>query len=315
MDIHQVESFLQAAECGSFSEAARRMRLSQPALSRQIKLLEAELRATLFIRGSTGLKLTEAGQMLLPWARRLLEDSNTLKDMMASLETSCIGELRIACSSNSGRYVLPLLVARFRARYPGVQIKVLSCRPLRAVENLLENEAHLGVVSTEIRQGKLEQQEFFSDEISLIVPRGHAWAGRASIQAEELIGQPFILREETSGSRQASLQALLQFDVSLEDLNVFVEVGNVEAVLQIVAGGYGISFVSDLASQCMRELGYVVKVPIEGLRIRRVNYMARKRIAPPHRPRDAFWGFIHDPENADVLQCRRAGQNAPNAAG
>lgn len=307
MDMRQVEAFLRAAESASLSEAARQMHLSQPALSRQIKLLEEELGVVLFIRGSAGLKLTETGQTLTPWARRLLDDANALKEMTSALDGARGGVLKIACSSNSGRYVLPVLVARFRARYPNVQVKILSCRPIRAVEHLLENEADLGVVSTELNKSELELQEFFRDEISLIVPRGHPWTERGGVEAAELVGQPVILREETSGTRRVMLEELSRFDISLEDLSVFVEVGNVEAVLEIVAAGYGISFVSDLASRYMRELGYVVKVPLAGVSMSRVNYLVRKRIAEPSRPRDVFWGFVHDPENADLLKSRRAG--------
>lgn len=304
MDIRKIEAFLRAAETSSLSEASKQLHLSQPALSHQIKLLEEELEVHLFIRSNTGLKLTEAGQLLLPWAQRLLHDTNDLKDMMSSLHHVFVGDLRIACSSTSGKYILPLLVARFCSHHSGVHARILSCRPDYTVPSLLEGEAHLGIVSSEVNNSSLESQEFFRDSISLIVPSSHPWASRTSVDASEIPQEPIILREATSGTRRVMMEELAKFDISLDDLRIFLELGNVEAVLGVVAEGFGISFVSDLASHCMRQLKRVVKVKVDGLNMQRVNFMMRKRNAPPHRASNVFWGFIHAPENADLFTTR-----------
>lgn len=97
------------------------------------------------------------------------------------------------------------------------------------------------------------------------------------------------------------MEELAKFDIGIDDLNIFLEVGNVEAVLELVSNNYGVSFVSGLASRHLRELGRVVSIPVDGLNMERVNYMVRKRTSPPHRARDVFWGFIHAPENADLI--------------
>ncbi|GAB1469470.1 selenium metabolism-associated LysR family transcriptional regulator [Chloroflexota bacterium] len=304
MDIRKIEAFLRAAETSNLSEASKQLHLSQPALSQQIKLLEKELGGDLFIRSNTGLKLTEAGHLLLPWARRLIHDTNDMKDMMLSLQNVFVGDLRIACSSTSGKYVVPLLVARFCTRYPGVQARILACKPEYAVVSLLEDEAHLGIVSSEVNNSSLESQEFFRDEISLVVPSAHPWAKRTSIEASEILQEPMILREGQSGTRRVMLAELAKFDISLEDLKIFLELGNVEAILEVVAEGYGISFVSDLASSCLRSVNRIAKVKVDGMSMERVNYMMRKRNAPPQRPRDVFWGFVHAPENSDLLSPR-----------
>jgi len=301
MDIRKIEIFLCAAENFSLSEAAKQLHLSQPALSHQIKLLEEELEVKLFIRSNTGLKLTDAGQLLIPWARRIIHDTNDMKNMMSSLQNVLIGDLRIGCSSSSGKYILPVIVARFCRHSPGVQARILACRPKSAISWLLEGEAHLGIVSSEVSDGSLESQEFFRDTISLIVPSRHPWAARHSIEAAEILREPLILREDTSGTRKVMLEELAKFDIGLEDLKTYIEVGSAEAVVEVVAGGFGISFVSDLVSKCMRELGRVVKVKVDGVDMKRINYMVRKREAAPHRPSDVFWGFIHALENTDLF--------------
>ncbi len=302
IDIQKIETFLAAAENLSLSEAAKQLHLSQPTVSHQIKVLEQELDVTLFIRSNTGLQLTEAGRLLLPWARRLLHDTSNLREMMSSLQEDIVGELRIACSTTAGKYILPQLAARFCQQYPGIRVRILACGPEQAALELLEGEAHIGVVSSEIDDMSLESQEFFRDTITLIVPADHRWAMRKSIEPAEILEEKIIMREEKSGTRRVVLTELAKYDISLDDLDVFMELGNAEAIVRTIAAGYGISFVSSLASACPLERGNVVELPVSGLYLQRKVYMVRKRVSGPHRPRDVFWSFIHDPANADLLQ-------------
>jgi DNA-binding transcriptional LysR family regulator len=302
IDIQKIETFLSAAENLSLSEAAKQLHLSQPTVSHQIKVLEQELGVELFVRSSTGLKLTEAGRLMLPWARRLLHDTNDLKDMMTSLQDEIVGELRIACSTTAGKYILPQMAARFCQRYPGIKVQILACGPENTTLKLLDGEAHIGVISTENADPSLEAQEFFRDTISLIVPSAHRWAMRKSIAPEEILEEKIIMREETSGTRKVVLTELAKYDISLDDMNVFLELGNAEAIVRTVAAGYGVSFVSTLASACPLERGNVVDIHVNGLNLQRKVFMVRKRVSAPHRPRDVFWSFIHDPSNADLLR-------------
>jgi DNA-binding transcriptional LysR family regulator len=139
------------------------------------------------------------------------------------------------------------------------------------------------------------------------VPAGHRWATRRFIEPHELLEESVIMRETTSGTRLVVLEELAKFDISLEDLNIFMELGNAEAIVRTVADGYSVAFVSELAATYPLERGHVVAVPIEGLNLQRTIYMARKRIGEPYRPRDAFWSFVHAPENADLLKLPETG--------
>jgi DNA-binding transcriptional LysR family regulator len=302
VDINKLVTFIRAAEILNFSEASKQLHLSQPTVSHHIKTLEEEMDVDLFIRTNTGLQLTEAGRLLLPLARRLLHDTNNMHAMMASIQQDIVGELRITCSTTAGKYVLPQMAARFTQRFPGIKVYILVCTPEDVTIRLLDSEAHIGVFSREILDAGLELQEFFKDTITLVVPANHRWAFRGSIDPTELLEEQVILRERTSGTRRVVLSELSKFDISLEDLNVFMEVGNAEAIVRTVAAGYGISFVSNLASICPVERGNVVGLKVNGLDLSRTIYMARKANSSPHRPRDAFWSFIHDPENADLIR-------------
>jgi DNA-binding transcriptional LysR family regulator len=302
IDLIKIETFLRAAETLNFSETAKQLHMSQPSVSHQIKILEQEMGVMLFERSSAGLRLTEAGRILLPWARRLQHDTNTMQEMMSSLEQEVVGNLHIACSTTAGKYILPQLAARFRQRYPGIQISIPACASEQVALELLDGNAHLGVLSREIFDPKLEAQEFFHDRISLIVPASHRWALRSSIEPSELLEEPVIMREPTSGTRRVVLEELAKHDISLEDINVFMELGNAEAIVRTVAAGYGVGFVSTLAATYPLERGNVIDIPVEGLNLERTIYMVRNGLGEAHRPRDVFWSFVHAPENADLLR-------------
>jgi LysR family transcriptional regulator, low CO2-responsive transcriptional regulator len=301
IDPNKIETFLHAAETLNFSETAKQLHISQPSVSHQIKMLEQELGVTLFKRSGAGLRMTEAGRVLLPWARRLLHDTQNIQEMMSSLEQEVVGDLHIACSTTAGKYILPQLAARFRQRYPGIQIRIPACASEQVTLDLLEGKAHLGVVSREVDDPNLEAQEFFHDRISLIVPASHRWALRASIEPSELLEEPIIMREPTSGTRRVVLEELAKYDISLEDLNIFMELGNAEAIVRTVAAGYGVGFVSTLAATYPMERGSVIEIPVTGLNLERTIYMVRKELGESIRTRDVFWSFIHAPENADLL--------------
>jgi DNA-binding transcriptional LysR family regulator len=302
METIKIETFLEAAETLSFSEAAKHLHLSQPTVSHHIKTLEQELKVTLFNRTNTGLELTEAGRLLLPWARRLFHDVHDMQAMVSSIQVDVVGELRITCSTTAGKYVLPQMAARFCQHFPGVNVRILACTPEDVTIKLLDGEAHIGVLSREVLDAGLESQEFFRDTIKLIVPAKHRWAFRKVIEPGELLEEPLILREEASGTRRVVLSELAKYDIGLDDLNIFMELGNAEAIVRTVAAGYGIAFVSKLATACPLERGNIIDIDVDGLDLKRTIYMARKIDSSPHRPRDVFWGFIHAPENADLLR-------------
>jgi DNA-binding transcriptional LysR family regulator len=181
IELSRLEAFVSAAESTSFSEAAKRLHLTQPTISHHIQMLERELGVTLFQRSSSGPHLTEAGRLLLPWARRLMREAMQMQEMMTSLQSKIVGHLRIACSTTTGKYLLPQLAARFHTRHPGVKFTILSCTQENVVPRLLEKDADLGVLSREVAGEGLESQVFFEDHIILISPPNRPWAVRQAV--------------------------------------------------------------------------------------------------------------------------------------
>lgn len=302
IDLQKIHVFLYAAESLSFSNAAKRLHVTQPTVSHHIKNLEQDLGIKLFERTGSELHLTEAGRILLPWARKLIHQAIQMQEMMESLQNKIIGSIRIACSTTTGKYLLPQLAARFHERYPWVNVTILSCTSDYVVPQLLEEEANLGVLSREVSEENIECQVFFNDHIILIASANHPWADRSRIEPSDLLTEPFIVREPTSGTRRVMLAELSRYAIAMEDLNAFLEVGNAEAIVETVAAGFGVSFVSRLAAACALEQKKVVEVPISGLDLWRKIYMIRRALAVPNRALDVFLGFIHDPSNEDLLR-------------
>jgi DNA-binding transcriptional LysR family regulator len=302
IDLTKLQAFLYAAESLSFSEAAKQLHLSQPTVSHHIKSLEQELGVELFVRAGSGLKLTDAGRLLMSQASKLVHEANEVEQMMDSLQEKIVGQIRIACSTTTGKYVLPQVAARFHQRHPGVKISILACTQEHVVPRLMQEEADLGVVSYDVCGGEVECQEFFQDHITLIAPADHPWTARQHIEPSELLKTSFIVREPTSGTHKVMLAELGKHGISLEDMDVFLEIGNAEAIVKTVEAGFGVSFVSRFAAAWALDKGTVVEVPVAGFDLRRKLYMVRNKMQIAHRAVEAFWVFVHDPVNIDLLR-------------
>ncbi len=302
LDLDRLKIFIQCVESMSFSQAGKKLHLTQPTVSHHIKALEQDIGKPLFIRGKGKLQLTEAARLLLPWARKLLRDSIEVQEMMESIDEQILGQIRIACSTTSGKYILPLYAGRFHERHPGVRVTILRCALENVGVRLAEEDVNIGVVSYDACGDPYECQEFFVDRIILIAHAKHAWASADMIDPSELLEASFIIREPSSGTRKVMLAELGKHGIHLDQLKVFLEVGNAEAIVNTVEAGFGVAFVSQLAAQCALEQKAVVEVPVEGFDLRRKIYMLRKKYPIPNRAVEAFWGFIHDPGNADLLR-------------
>ncbi|MCJ7626611.1 MAG: LysR family transcriptional regulator [Anaerolineaceae bacterium] len=301
MDIDRLNIFLDASQTLNFSNTSRRMHVSQSTVSKHIHDLENKLDVVLFDRSGTRLRLTQAGRALVPWAKQLVNECERFQKMAHSLVKEIAGPLRIACTTASGKYILPLLAVRFRDRFPHVDISMLACRP-RDVDNILQDEkAELAVVSFETANPDLECQVFFYDQIILIVPPDHPWAFRGEIHPDDLVHSAMILREPTSGTRRALLSALAAHDISLADLKIILELGNAEAIVGAVAAGIGVSFVSRTSADFALEAGRVKEVTIPMFALKRKICMLRKIAQFTSRPAEVFWSFIQEPEYVDLI--------------
>jgi DNA-binding transcriptional LysR family regulator len=294
LNLSEIQVFAVAAETGNFSAAARRLHLSQPAVSQQIRSLENYLGVELFLRSGRGVALADAGEVLLPLARELLDLSRRIEETMRSLEDQVVGHLVIGCTTTAGKYMLPLVAAAFSQHHPNVQVTIEMCNCASIVNPLLAREVHLGISSTKIVHRDMERQPFFTDHVVLVVPAAHPFAHRSSVQPIELLDQPFILREEGSSTYQMVQEGLAGYGISLDQLQVVMAVGNAEAIEMAVEHGLGVAFISRLAARHGLELGRLVEVPVEGLRLERQLYVVRNSRCAKTPAGIRFWDFVRE---------------------
>jgi len=301
MDFERLLIFVDAAQTLKFSETAKRLHLTQPTVSRQIQALEKELNTALFTRNGSGMVLTPGGQALLPWAQQVLLEYRKFRDIAGSLNEKVTGTLRIFCTTAAGRHILPQLALRFKRRFPEVQIQIPVTGFREGLAAIQDQRADIAVFSSEITDEALDIQPFFTDQIVLIVPQQHRWATVEALELDDLLTEPLILREASSGTRRVLSAALASHDIALEELNVLIEIGSAEGIVSAVRAGLGVAFISRAAARRALDAGWVRAVPLRGLDLSRQIYLVRKAVSAPSRPANLFWGFVHDPENQDLF--------------
>lgn len=303
LDVYELTVFLAAAETENFSEAARHLHLTQPAVSMQIRALEKKLDVDLFHRTGRTLALTEQGKVLLPLARDMLSRTFQIEQELESLKGEVVGHLKLGCSTSTGKYILPHLVARFRACHPKVQITIFNHNRTTVLNELDDGSVQLAVVSSQPTGSDVVFRHFFTDHVVLIVPAHHPWAQRDVIDPQELRQANFILRGDSASGTRQEVEAMLEaVNLSLADLNLVMEIGNSEAISMAVEEGIGVAFVSRTVARRGIELGRIKEVRVVGAALQREVFIAHSRRHPATRAQMEFWSFVQQPENQQLLR-------------
>lgn len=292
VQLSELRVFVAAAEELNFSRTAERLHLSQSAVSQNIQALERLFAVELFIRQGRSVRLSEAGQALLPLAQEVVNAVSRMSEVMNGIEGQVAGELIVGCSTTSGKYLLPNLVSAFRHDYPLVRLGIKVMSRDEVINRLNDGRLALGVTSQKVEQRDLEYVPLFEDRVILIVPAQHRWAAYGRALPADLVDEPLIVREDKAGTMQVLLEGLAQHNITLDMLNPIMEIGNAEAIEMAVEEGLGIAFVSELAAARGLALGRVKKVEVPGLDLRRTIYMARNPRVPLSRTQDRFWSFV-----------------------
>lgn len=292
LDAHQLNIFLVASETLNFSQAAKRLNMSQPSVSQHIHSLETRFDRELFSRSGRSVRLTDAGKELIPLARDLVKQSILIEETMESLHGEVYGHLRVGCSTTPGKYVLPRLLTRFHHLYPQVTVTCLVCSQCDAINLLNEGDIHFVLADYERKSTKnADFREFLRETVVLIAPLSHPWAKKDKITSKDLLEGHFILREESSGTFAAVREALESTEVPIGRLKTFLTLGSAEGIALSVQEGLGVGFVSSTVATGLSH-GRVAIVDIEDLEISRDICIGRHTRMPSTRAQTAFWGFI-----------------------
>ncbi|MHB8843642.1 MAG: selenium metabolism-associated LysR family transcriptional regulator [Nitrospirota bacterium] len=269
MDLHQIEIFCSLIRHKSFSRAAEALLLSQPTVSGHIKNLETELGVKLLDRMGKRVLPTEAGEVLYRHGLKLLEERDRTRQEIDSLSGTVSGLLRLGGSTIPGAYILPPFIGAFRKKHPAVSVQLMIDDTARVTEAVLAGELMIGIVGARVADPRLEVHPFETDELVVAVPARHGWAKKRTIAPDALVGEPFILREEGSGTRRIMEDRLDKAGISVADLNLSAIVGSSDAVRQAVKAGLGVAILSRRAIQDDLEAGKLSAIRISGVRMER----------------------------------------------
>lgn len=314
LDAHHLNVFLAAAETLSFTRAAQRLHMTQPSVSQNVQALEQFFGGQLFFRDGHRLRLTDMGATLLPLAREMVALSVRIEETMESLKGNVHGHLCVGCSTTPGKYVLPHLLADFLRLHPNVKATCHVTSRRVALQMLCDGAVHLAVASAREECRDVEFRRFITDPVLLITPLGHPWAGRDSIDAEELLDASFIMREEGSGTHNAVRDGLAEVGLSIHGLRTVLTLGNSEAIALAVQEGIGVGFVSRMVEAKLVR-GRVAPVRVRGLDVKQDIYIAHHTRRAATAAQAAFWDFVHDPDNAALRRLSMTALGmAPQAA-
>ena len=291
MDTRQLVAFCAVVERRSFSQAAERLGVTQPAVSLQVRALEKRLGQQLLDRSGRRVEPTEAGRRLYRGAQRLLAlEEQILDEVAAEGEGELQGTLEIGASTGPGNVVLSRLLCEFQQANPDLHVALLVADTQRIVELVAERSLELGVVGAARRHRGVTFERFFQDEVILACPPGHPFATR-TVPLDDLRGETLIVMQEGAGVRQVIEDELRKRGLRIRDLGVKLELGLQESVKSAVQGGYGVTFISRLAIEADLAAGTIAEARVEGLEPVREIALVRATGRTETRAAEAFVEF------------------------
>jgi DNA-binding transcriptional LysR family regulator len=294
MDTRQLAAFCAVVERKSFSQAAERLGVTQPAVSLQVRSLEKRLGRRLLDRSGRRVEPTEAGAALYRSAQRMLQLEEQLVDELQAADGGELGgTLHVGASTGPGSTVVPVLLCEFHRANSGVAVSLSISDTQSVVERVAERELELGVVGAARRHRGVVFEPFFRDEVVLAVPPSHPFANR-TVTLAQLREEPLIVMQEGAGVRQVIEDELRSAGIRLRDLEPRLELGLQESVKAAVTAGYGVTFISRAGISADLAAGTLATARVEGLDPARDISLVRSAGRSPTRAAEAFLDFARE---------------------
>lgn len=281
MNLNHIESFVSVADEGSFSKAANVLFLKQPTVSAHISALEKELKVKLFERNTKEVSLTSDGKLLYRYAKDMVDLENRIKNVFSCTRNEEDNCLYIAASSVPSQYILPQIIEVFSKKYPDVKFKIMEADSNTVIEKVLTGAADIGFTGARFERKNCRYIPFFEDEMVVITPNNlkfrklkEQYFGKKSSELSYkniaaakrywIESEPFILREEGSGTRKETERLLDKMGLDILKLNVIADVNDPETIKRYVKKGMGISVMSKIAAKEEIEEGKVLCFSLNG---------------------------------------------------
>lgn len=285
MEVRDLQVFISVAKHLNYTRAGEEVHLSQPSVSVRIKQLESELGVKLFEQLGKKVALTEAGQLLVPYANRVISAVEDARHAIEELQGLERGSLRIGASTTPGMYIIPGTIARFKEFHPQIDVH-LGIRDTREIEDgVIRNEFDFGFVGGHLAGDEVDVLPWLTDELVLIVPPTHRLARKNILKREDLAKERFIGRESGSATRATVADRLKEWEIQLETV---MEMENPESVKKAVQSGLGIAFISKFAVETELKAKALAIVRIPKLAISRELKIVYRRDKHLSRAARAF---------------------------
>lgn len=292
MEDHKLKVFCTVAETKSFSKASEIIHLTQPAVSLLVRAIEEIYEIKLFDRASNTVTLTPAGEMLYKYAKEILNLYAAAEKNIGEITGFVKGSIRVGASSTIGNYLLPGVIADFRKTYPKIKVHLLVGNTKRVVELLNAGNIDIGLVEGDVARQKMVVDKLVTDELALIVPPLHPLAKKRNISIFEITKEPFIFREEGSGTRQVIEKYLGKYSITPQNMMISMVLGSTEAIKESVENGMGIAIVSRWAVR--KEIKYGTLKPLsfkEEKMLRDFSLIFQKKAISSHAV-DEFLSYL-----------------------
>lgn len=265
----KLKIFYAAASSLSFTKAAEELFISQPAVSKQVKLLELQLGHDLFERQGGKLHLTQAGLVLKQHIEQVLEAEKQLHFDLGMLSNEHKGIFTLGASTTIAQYIIPQVLLKFSAIYPKLEVKMLSGNTNDIERAMLDKTIDLGVVEGVSHRSGLRYTHFMDDKLVVVCHQAHPLAQRGEITLELLRLHPILLRERGSGTLEVIEYALKEQQLKLSDLNVKLYLGSTESIKSALTEGTCIAIVSQQSIQDEVKSGKLRMLPIKDIEFSR----------------------------------------------
>jgi len=265
IDFRHLETFCRVATLKSFSKAAEDLFLTQPTVSGHILALEKSLSLRLFDRTGREVRLTKAGEIFYRFALNILTSRKELINALSEFSKGIRGELSLGASTIPGEYLLPRLMGDFKKEHPQFTISLKIADTREIVQHVLEGIVEFGVTGAKLNHHALHYETYTEDEIIVVSSPGHFLSRKKRAGIEVLLKEPWIIREEGSGTQMAVEEGLRKKGSSLKQFHVVMEMGSTSSLKEGVKAGLGLAFISKKAAEEELNRKVLLKIDVEGL--------------------------------------------------
>lgn len=296
MNLNQLRVFKAVADAASITSAARALRISQPAVSKQLAELEQSLGTPLVDRLSRGIRLTAAGELLAVHARQIFQTELAAEAELAGLLGLEGGSLSVGASTTIGSYLVPRVLGEFHTEHPKVAVRLVIGNTQAITEAVTQRSIDVGLTEGLLPGESLDEEVLTHDDMVLITSTQHPLAQQRRASLADLRSFPLICREEGSGTREVIEAALSRLGIHVDPA---MSLGSTEAVKNAVLHGFGVAMVSRLTVELEVQTKRLCALPVDGLHIRRALHLLTLRGKHPSPAAAKFLGLLRQHYRSD----------------